>query len=572
MSSCGAGCGGGCSSGHFNPILSGDDGALKRALYKSMGHTDEQLRRPVIAVVNSYTNATAGHANLNELTAEVLKGIDEAGGVGMVFGTIAPCDGIAEGHLGMRYILAAREVIVSSIEVMMRAHRFDGMVLLGSCDKIVPAMLMAAARLDLPAILVNGGPMYPAEYKGKHWDGNIVTEAIGWKRRGEIDDAEFRHIEDIAEPGPGSCTMYGTANTMCCISEVLGMSLPGSSTLPAISGERRECAWATGKRVVDLVKHGVNARQIITRESIHNAMVYLLATGGSTNAILHLQAIYFEAELGELPLATFDALSYKVPLVASLYPASEHDMIDFWEAGGVAAVEKEIASLLHTDCLTVNGQTKGEWLADVPRSRRPEVIHTLAIPVRNEAGVAVLHGNLSPLGCVVKPAAVPEHLMVFSGPAVVFNSEDESVEAILSGDIQPGSVLVLRYEGPKGGPGMPEMYKPMKCLEGMGLSDSCALITDGRFSGSNRGLFVGHISPEASDGGALALVEQGDIITIDIPQRTLTLQVNEAERAARQARWQPVEKQVPRGFLRLYRRWAAPAAQGAVLAEREESL
>lgn len=571
MSSCGTGCGGGCG-GHFNPVLSGDDGALKRALYKSMGHTDEQLRRPVIAVVNSYTNATAGHANLNALTAEVLKGIDEAGGVGMVFGTIAPCDGIAEGHLGMRYILAAREVIVSSIEVMMRAHRFDGMVLLGSCDKIVPAMLMAAARLDVPAILVNGGPMYPAEYKGKHWDGNIVTEAIGWKRRGEIDEAEFRHIEDIAEPGPGSCTMYGTANTMCCIAEVLGMSLPGSSTLPAISRERRDCAYATGRRAVDLVKTGVNARQIITRESIHNAMVYLLATGGSTNAILHLQAIYYEAELGELPLAAFDQLSYNVPLVASLYPASEHDMIDFWEAGGVAAVEKEIASLLHTDCLTVNGQTKGEWLASVPCSRRPEVIHTLAIPVRNEAGVAVLHGNLSPLGCVVKPAAVPEHLMVFSGPAVVFNSEDESVEAILSGDIQPGSVLVLRYEGPKGGPGMPEMYKPMKCLEGMGLSDSCALITDGRFSGSNRGLFVGHISPEASDGGALALVEQGDIITINIPERTLTLQVDEASLAARQARWQPVEKQVLRGFLRLYRRWAAPAAQGAVLADREENL
>ncbi|NBC98382.1 dihydroxy-acid dehydratase [Atlantibacter hermannii] len=571
MSSCGTGCGGGCG-GHFNPVLSGDDGALKRALYKSMGHTDEQLRRPVIAVVNSYTNATAGHANLNALTAEVLKGIDEAGGVGMVFGTIAPCDGIAEGHLGMRYILAAREVIVSSIEVMMRAHRFDGMVLLGSCDKIVPAMLMAAARLDVPAILVNGGPMYPAEYKGKHWDGNIVTEAIGWKRRGEIDEAEFRHIEDIAEPGPGSCTMYGTANTLCCIAEVLGMSLPGSSTLPAISRERRDCAYATGRRAVDLVKTGVNARQIITRESIHNAMVYLLATGGSTNAILHLQAIYYEAELGELPLAAFDQLSYNVPLVASLYPASEHDMIDFWEAGGVAAVEKEIASLLHTDCLTVNGQTKGEWLAGVPRSHRPEVIHTLAIPVRNEAGVAVLHGNLSPLGCVVKPAAVPEHLMVFSGPAVVFNSEDESVEAILSGDIQPGSVLVLRYEGPKGGPGMPEMYKPMKCLEGMGLSDSCALITDGRFSGSNRGLFVGHISPEASDGGALALVEHGDIITINIPERTLTLQVDEASLAARQARWQPVEKQVPRGFLRLYRRWAAPAAQGAVLADREENL
>ena len=568
MSGCSNGCG--TCGDHFNPVLSGDDGALKRALYKSMGHTDEQLRRPVIAVVNSYTNATAGHVNLNELTAEVLKGIDEAGGVGMVFGTIAPCDGIAEGHLGMRYILAAREVIASSIEVMMRAHRFEGMVMLGSCDKIVPAMLMAAARLDIPAILVNGGPMYPARYHGKDWDGNIVTEAIGWKKRGEIDEAEFRHIEDIAEPGPGSCTMYGTANTMCCIAEVIGMSLPGSSTLPAISPQRRECAFRTGQTAVDLVKRGVNARQIITPDAIRNAMIYLLATGGSTNAILHLQAIHYEAEYGHLPLSDFDKLSHHVPLVAALYPASEHDMIDFWEAGGVTAVEKEISALMHLDALTVSGQTKRQWLETQPQTSRPEVIHTLAIPVRNEAGVAVLHGNLSPLGCVVKPAAVPEDLMIFSGPAVVFNSEQESVDAILSGDIPPGSALVLRYEGPKGGPGMPEMYKPMKCLEGMGLSDSCALITDGRFSGSNRGLFVGHISPEASDGGDLALVENGDIITINIPTRELTLNVSADVLAVRRQHWVPVEKQVPRGFLRLYRRWALPAAQGAVLADRDE--
>lgn len=566
MSGCGscAHCG-----SHFNPILKGDDGALKRALYKSMGHTDEQLRRPVIAVVNSYTNATAGHANLNELTTHVLDGIEEAGGVGMVFGTIAPCDGIAEGHLGMRYVLAAREVITASIEVMIRAHHFDGMVLLGSCDKIVPAMLMAAARLDIPAILVNGGPMYPAEYKGKHWDGNIVTEAIGWKKRGEITEQEFMEIENIAEPGPGSCTMYGTANTMCCIAEVLGMSLPGSSTLPAISGERRECARATGRQSVALVRDGVNARQIITPASIRNAMVYLLATGGSTNAILHLQAIHYEAELGHLPLSAFDELSHCVPLVASLYPASEHDMIDFHEAGGVPAVEHEIASLMNTSALTVSGQTKGELMTQTVASSRPEVIHSLAIPVRNEAGVAVLHGNLSPLGCVVKPAAVPDSLMVFRGPAVVFNSEQESVDAIMSGRIPSGSVLVLRYEGPKGGPGMPEMYKPMKCLEGMGLSDSCALITDGRFSGSNRGLFVGHISPEAVDGGLLGLVEEGDEITIDIPQRLLMLHVSDETMAVRKKNWQPVNKEVPRGFLRLYRRWALPAAQGAVLADRE---
>lgn len=564
-------CGGCANCGtHFNPVLDGDSGALKRALYKSMGHTDEQLRRPVIAVVNSYTNATAGHVNLNELTEKVLHGIDEAGGVGMVFGTIAPCDGIAEGHLGMRYILASREIITASIEAMMRAHRFDGMVLLGSCDKIVPAMLMAAARLNIPAIMVNGGPMYPAEYKGKHWDGNIVTEAIGWKARGEINEAEFSHIENIAEPGPGSCTMYGTANTMCCIAEVLGMSLPGSSTLPAISAERRDCAQESGRQAVKLVREGINARQIITPDAIHNAMVYLLATGGSTNAILHLQAIHYEAELGHLPLSAFDELSHHVPLVASLYPASEYDMIDFYEAGGVTAVEHEIAALMRPQALTVSGKTKGELLAQGHPTTRPEVVHTLAIPVRNEAGVAVLHGNLSPLGCVVKPAAVPEHLMTFRGSAVVFNSEQESVEAILSGRIQPGSVLVLRYEGPKGGPGMPEMYRPMKSLEGMGLSDSCALITDGRFSGSNRGLFVGHISPEAVDGGELGLIEDGDEVSINIPERTLTLHVSQHVLAMRRETWRPVHKEVPRGFLCLYRRWALPAAQGAVLADGEE--
>lgn len=558
-----------CGS-HFSPVLTGDDGALKRALYKSMGHTDEQLRQPVIAVVNSYTNATAGHVNLNELTAQVLAGIEEAGGVGMVFGTIAPCDGIAEGHLGMRYILAAREVITASIEVMMRAHRFDGMVLLGSCDKIVPAMLMAAARLDVPAIMVNGGPMYPASYGGKHWDGNIVTEAIGWKTRGEISEEEFAHIENIAEPGPGSCTMYGTANTMCCLAEVLGMSLPGSSTLPAISPERRQAAKESGKQAVQLVNQGVNARQIITPQAIHNAMVFLLATGGSTNAILHLQAIHYEAELGHLPLSAFDELSHQVPLVAALYPASEHDMIDFWESGGVPAVEHEIQSLLHHEALTVAGKTKGELLAAGHASPRPEVIHTLAAPVRNEPGVAVLHGNLAPLGAIVKPAAVPEALLCFSGPAVVFNSEQDAIDSIMSGTIAPGSVLVLRYEGPSGGPGMPEMYKPMKSLEGMGLSDSCALITDGRFSGSNRGLFVGHISPEAVEGGELGLVEDGDQITIDIPARILELNVSPDELARRRSQWQPVHKSVPRGFLQLYRRWALPAAQGAVLTAEEQ--
>lgn len=562
----------GCSScqTHFNPILEGDSGALKRALYKANGHSTEQLTRPVIAVVNSYTNATAGHVNLNELTQKVLEGIDEAGGVGMVFGTIAPCDGIAEGHLGMRYILAAREVITSSIEVMMRAHRFDGMVLLGSCDKIVPAMLMAAARMDIPAILANGGPMYPAEYKGKHWDGNIITEAIGWKKKGEITEEEFAYIEDIAEPGPGSCTMYGTANTMCSISEAIGMSLSGSSTLPAISKERRESAKQTGRQAVKLVKEGITARQIINKKSIHNAMAYLLATGGSTNAILHLQAIHYEAELGILPLSAFDDLSKEIPLVSALYPASEHDMIDYYEAGGIPAVEYAIRSKLNLDAYTVDCKTKAELITEAVKTTRPEVIKSLEEPVRKESGVAVLEGNLAPLGSVVKPAAVPESMMIFEGNAVVFDSEQESVDAIMSGNIKPGSVLVLRYEGPKGGPGMPEMYLPMKLLEGMGLSDSCALITDGRFSGSNRGLFVGHMSPEASEGGLIGLIENGDKVRIDIPARKMDLLVDEKVLEERRERWVPIMKQVPKGYLRLYRKLASSAALGAVILDEED--
>jgi dihydroxy-acid dehydratase len=554
-----------CSDEHFNPVLRGDAGALKRALYKSMGHSDAQLRRPQIAVVNTYTNATPGHFNLNAVAENVIRGIAAAGGNAMTFGTIAPCDGIAEGHLGMRYALAARDVITASIEVMVRAHRFDGMVLLGSCDKIVPAQLMAAARLDIPAIFVNGGPMQPAEYRGRHWDGNIVVEAIGWKQRGQIDAAEFRHIEDIAEPGPGSCAMYGTANTMCALAEALGMSLPGSAMIPAVSPQRLQVAEASGRQIVELVRQGLGARRIMGREAFHNAICLLLATGGSTNAVMHLQAIHHEAGLGDLPLAEFDRLSRQIPLLAALYPASEYDMIDFFEAGGVAAVEKALAPLLQGDALTVSGQTKAQLWQESPATPRPEVIRSLHDPVSGEAGLAVLHGNLAPLGGVVKPAAVPEHQFHFFGSAQVFDSEDQAVEAILAGRVLPGSVLVLRYEGPKGGPGMPEMFRPLKVLEGMGLSQACAVITDGRFSGSNRGLFVGHISPEAYEGGLLALVEDGDEILLDIARRKIELVVDEPVLAERRAAWKPVEKEFPRGFLNLYRDRAASAAEGAML-------
>lgn len=550
---------------YYNTLLQGDSGALKRALYKSMGFTDEALGKPLIAIVNTYTNATPGHYNLNEICAQVEKGIQAAGGTAMTFGSIAPCDGIAEGHDGMRYILPSRDLITSSVECMVRAHRFDGIVLLGSCDKIVPGLLMAAARLDIPAIFCNNGPMMPAYYKGKHYDGNIVTEAVGWKQRGEIDEAEFAEIENLAEPCCGSCAMLGTANTMGCMAEAMGMSLPGSAVIPAVYAKRMQVAYETGRTVMDLVKRGITARQVITRKSIENAITVLMGIGGSTNAIMHLQAIHKEAGLGRLELDVFDRFSKTVPQIASVYPASPYDMVDFYEAGGVPAVMKELGDLLHPACITVTGRTTSELLEDMGGSLRHEVIRARTQPFALTGGVAVLRGNLAPLGAVVKPAAIPEHLMKVKGKAVVFHSEQEACEAILSGEVEAGSMVVLRYEGPKGGPGMPEMYRPMKCLEGMNLSDSCTIITDGRFSGSNRGCFVGHISPEAYEGGALALVEEGDEIEIDVPLRKLELLVSEDVLQSRRKNWVRPEKKLKDGYLNTYRRISRSAAEGAVV-------
>lgn len=550
---------------YYNELLQGDSGALKRALYKSMGFTDEALAKPLIAIVNTYTNATPGHYNLNEICAQVEKGIQAAGGTAMTFGSIAPCDGIAEGHDGMRYILPSRDLITSSVECMVRAHRFDGIALLGSCDKIVPGLLMAAARLDIPAIFCNSGPMMPACYKGKHYDGNIVTEAVGWKQRGEIDEEEFAAIENLAEPCCGSCAMLGTANTMGCMAEAMGMSLPGSAVVPAVYAKRMQIAYETGRTVMGLVEKGITARQIITKESIENAITVLMGIGGSTNAIMHLQAIYKEAGLGRLELDVFDRFSKTVPQIASVYPASPYDMVDFYEAGGVPAVMKELESLLHTECICVTGETVANVLEHIEGSLRHEVIRTSAKPFAVTGGVAVLRGNLAPLGAVVKPAAIPEHLMRVQGQAVVFHSEQEACEAILAGKVKAGSMVVLRYEGPKGGPGMPEMYRPMKCLEGMNLSDSCTIITDGRFSGSNRGCFVGHISPEAYEGGVLALVENGDEILIDVAQRKLELLVTEDILEQRRKNWVRPEKELKDGYLNTYRRISKSAAEGAVV-------
>ena len=552
-------------SEYYNERLKGDRGALKRALYKACGFSDEELRKPLIAICNTYTNATPGHANFDLISKKVEEGIKEAGGTAMTFGTIAPCDGIAEGNIGMRYILPSRDIIASSVECMTRAHGFDGIVLLGSCDKIVPGLLMAAARLDISAIFCNAGPMYPAVYNNRHWDGNIITEAIGWKERGLIDEDEFRKIEDIAEPCFGSCAMLGTANTMCSVAEAMGMSLPGTATIPAIDKERLDWAYRSGKAIVELVNKKITARMIITRESVLNALRLVFAIGGSTNAIMHLQAIYHEAGLGELTLKEIDSIGKKTPQIASIYPASEYDMVDYHLAGGVEAVMKELEPLLDGNCLTVTGMTVKENLEASPGTKDERVIHNLSSPFSTEAGLQVLFGNLAPLGAVSKPAAIPDDLKSVVLPAIVFESEDEAIDRIMSGKIKKGNCLVLRYEGPKGGPGMPEMYRPMKALEGMGLSESCALITDGRFSGSNRGLFVGHISPEAYEDGLIAFVEDGDRIRIDITKGEIELLVDESVIEERRNTHKRVEKIMPQGYLDTYKRITLSASQGAVV-------
>jgi len=550
---------------YYNQLLKGDAGALKRALYKSMGFTDEALSKPLIAIVNTYTDATTGHENLARVQHQVEKGIEAAGGTAMTFGTIAPCDGIAEGHDGMRYILPARDLITSSVECMVRAHRFDGMVLLGSCDKIVPGLLMAAARLNIPSIFCNGGPMLPACYRGKHYDGNIVTEAVGWKKRGLINQDEFTAIENLAEPCVGSCAMLGTANTMSCLAEAMGMSLPGSAAIPAIYSKRMQIAYETGRAVMELVRNKINARDIMTEESLQNAITVLIAMGGSTNGILHLQAIWKEAGCGKLPLIEFDKVSKKTPQIASIYPASPYDMVDFYEAGGVQAIMQQLRPLLHLDCLTATGHRLKQNLENCETPFENPVIKTLDNPFRKDGGIVILQGNLAPDGAVAKPAAIPDNMLHITGKAVVFESEDEACSRILTGEINKGSVLVLRYEGPKGGPGMPEMYRPMKCLEGMNISDSCALITDGRFSGSNRGCFVGHISPEAYEGGNLALVEDGDEIEIDIPNRKIELLVKDSNLKKRKEKWKAPEKELLPGYLNIYRRISHSAADGAIV-------
>ncbi|MGE5552587.1 MAG: dihydroxy-acid dehydratase [Betaproteobacteria bacterium] len=539
--------------------------APHRSLFKALGYTDEELRRPLVGVANAWNEVIPGHLHLRDLAEAVKAGIRMAGGTPLEFGVIGICDGIAMGHEGMRYSLASRELIADSVESMAQAHGFDALVLLPNCDKIVPGMLMAAARLDLPAVLVSGGPMLAGRHRGEPADLSTVFEAVGRVSAGRMTEAELDELEEAACPGCGSCSGLFTANTMNCLAEVLGLALPGNGTIPAVHAARRRLAKEAGRTVMEALAQDRRPRTILTPAAFRNALVVDMALGGSTNTILHLPAIAREAGV-TLNLADLNDLSARTPNLCHLRPSGPHHLEDLDAAGGVPAILSELAGagLLEASAATVTGRTVGEIAAGAT-VRDHQVIRPVSHPYSAQGGLAVLFGNLAPEGAVVKQAAVAPEMMVHEGPARVFEGEETAVSAILEGRIRPGDVVIIRYEGPRGGPGMREMLSPTSALAGRGLDREVALLTDGRFSGATRGAAIGHLSPEAAAGGPLALVQEGDRIRVDIPARQLTLLVDEAELKRRRAAWQPPQPRVKTGYLARYARLVSSAAQGAVV-------
>ena len=550
-------------------ILQRPEWSKTRALFKSMGYTDYDLDRPLIGIANSWNQLVPGHINLRQVSDHVAQGIRQGGGTPVEFGVIAVCDGIANGHDGGHLTLPSRELIANDVELMIQAHLLDAVVLLGSCDKIVPGMLMAAARLDVPAIMVVGGPMLGGcEFDNRASDITSLTEGLGMLKAGKIDAVAYNNLEDFVAPGCGSCSFLGTANTMCCVAEALGMCLPGSATIPATHAARLRVAQESGRQIVKLVEQDITAQKIINRKAIENAIRIVMAIGGSTNAALHIPAIAYEAEC-EIDIDLFDELSRTTPHIARMNPAAAPNVPDFHQAGGVLAVMNEILPLLHQDALTVTGKTIGEniSLAKV-KVADDHIIRTMANPWAGEGGLAVLRGNLAPNTAITKPAAIAPEMRTFTGKARCFDCEEDADHAILDGQVSEGDVVVIRYEGPKGGPGMREMAKPMKLLYGRGLALATALVTDGRFSGTNNGCFVGHVSPEAAEGGPLAVVQDGDTITIDIPNRSLRLHVPDEEIKDRLNRWQKPQPKFKKGYLALYARLAESADKGAIIRHR----
>lgn len=544
-------------------MMEGLSGAYPRACYKGMGYTDKDLKKPLIGIVNSWTEANPGHFHLRQLSQKVKDGIWANGGMPVEFNTIAPCDGIAQGQ-GMHSILPSRDIIWASIELMVEANQFDGLVMLCSCDKIVPGMMMAAASLDLPVIFVPGGPMEPYMHDdGKNYVLSDVKEAMGRYSSGEIDEEEFNKIESNTCQTCGACGMMGTANTMSTVLEAMGLTLPGGGTLSAVSTERMRLAMETGERIVDMVREGLNSNKIINEKCINNAIKYILAIGGSTNTILHIPAIAKQVGI-TITMDDFDKLSKATPLVTKLKPASKYTLKDYHEAGGVQAVLKTIELLLDTDVLTISGATIGENLAKY-KMKTTDVIKPLNSPLAEEGGIAVLKGNLAPNGAVVKQSAVSPQMMVHRGPARVVNSEEEVRELLLGGTVKDGDVIVIKYEGPKGGPGMREMSIPAALLVGMGLGNTVAMVTDGRYSGATKGPCIGYVTPEAADSGPIAIVEEGDIINIDIPNRKLDIEISDEEIAERLKNFTYVPNDCAKGFLKLYRKIVDSADRGATI-------
>ncbi|MDI9623311.1 MAG: dihydroxy-acid dehydratase [Methanothermobacter sp.] len=543
-------------------IKKGFERAPHRSLLRACGLTDEDFKKPFIGIANSYTNIVPGHLHLKSLAEAVKAGVNQAGGIPFEFHTMAICDGIAMNHEGMRYSLASREIIADTVESMIQAHCLDGLILLSSCDKIVPGMLMAAARLNIPSIVVTGGPMLPGECQGKNVDLINVYESVGALKEGRINPKDLEELEKCACPGPGSCAGLFTANSMACLTEAIGMSLPGCATAHAVESKKLQIARLSGARIVEMVKEDLRPADIMTQEAFENAIAVDVALGGSTNTTLHLPAIAAELDNVDVNLDLFDELSKKIPHIAAISPASENHMIDLERAGGIPAVLKVLEERINLNVITCTGKTLKENIKNA-KVKDPNIIRPLDDPIHRQGGIAVLKGNLAPRGSVVKQAAVKDDMLTYSGTAKVFDSEEECVEAIFDGEIEEGCVIVIRYEGPKGGPGMREMLNPTSAIVGMGL-EKVALITDGRFSGGTRGPCIGHISPEAAEGGPIAALKDGDIIEINIPKRRLDVKLSNDEIEKRLAQVEPPTRKV-KGWLRRYQKLATSADKGAIL-------
>ena len=546
-------------------VKSGMQQAPHRSLFNALGFTEEEMKKPMVGIVSSYNEIVPGHMNLDKIVNAVKLGVAEAGGVPVVFPAIAVCDGIAMGHIGMKYSLVTRDLIADSTECMAMAHQFDALVCIPNCDKNVPGLLMAAARVNVPTVFVSGGPMLAGHVKGEKRSLSSMFEAVGSYAAGTMTEEDVYDFECNACPTCGSCSGMYTANSMNCLTEVLGMGLKGNGTIPAVYSERLRLAKRAGMQVMELLKQDIRPRDIMTKEAFLNALTVDMALGCSTNSMLHLPAIAHEAGV-ELNPEMANAISEKTPNLCHLAPAGYHYIEELNEAGGVYAVMNELnkLNLLHTECMTVTGKTVGENIKGCV-NKNPEIIRPVENPYSKTGGIAVLKGNLAPDTAVVKRSAVVPEMQVHEGPARVFDCEEDAIEAIRGGKIVAGDVVVIRYEGPKGGPGMREMLNPTSAIAGMGLGSSVALITDGRFSGASRGASIGHVSPEAAEGGPIALVEEGDLIRINIPEHKLEVVVSDEELARRKAAWTPREPKVTTGYLKRYAKMVSSANKGAIL-------